>query len=46
MRGCPAKCSPADFIMAAKMQKPSDFARSAMEVRVQQCATLILRFIA
>ena len=32
LEGCPAHCSPADFIMAAKQGKPQDFARSAKEI--------------
>jgi len=29
---CPANCSPADFIMAAKLGNPSDFRRAAAEI--------------
>ena len=29
---CPANCSPADFIMAAKLTNPSDFRRAAAEI--------------
>jgi dihydropyrimidine dehydrogenase (NAD+) subunit PreT len=29
---CPVNCSPADFIMAARMGNPSDFRRSAAEI--------------
>ncbi len=29
---CPANCSPADFIMAAKLQNPSDFRRATAEI--------------
>ncbi|MDX9723386.1 MAG: FAD-dependent oxidoreductase [Myxococcota bacterium] len=30
--GCPADCSPADFIMAAKYGRPEDFQRAAAEI--------------
>jgi len=32
MEACPAHCSPADFIMAARIGKPSDIRRSAGEI--------------
>ncbi|MBI5479178.1 MAG: FAD-dependent oxidoreductase [Deltaproteobacteria bacterium] len=30
--GCPCHCSPADFIMAAKLQSPADLQRAAAEI--------------
>ncbi|HEY3448247.1 MAG TPA: FAD-dependent oxidoreductase [Myxococcales bacterium] len=30
--GCPANCSPADFIMSAKLFQPQDFQRAAAEI--------------
>jgi len=32
---CPAGCSPADFLMAAKQGEPSDYLRSAMQILKQ-----------
>ena len=32
LEACPSHCSPADFIMAAKLQSPSDYARAAEEI--------------
>ena len=34
MKGCPANCSPADFIMAAKDGAKSDIARAAAEIMI------------
>ena len=32
LEACPAHCSPADFIMAAKLQTPGDYKRAALEI--------------